>query len=279
MYTVDENLPNTLEDYLFCLFEVVSTLILVSAVTPIFAVCLLPILYGYNLQQKYFNIAYRELKRLDSVQRSPIYALFGETLDGVSTIRAFQAQQSLLLRMMTMLDSQQHAYFLTTTAQAWLGVRLELMGTGIVFAACLAAVLNHDTKSGSETFAGLAGLSISYALSVTQSLNWTVRVSSDFEAHMVSVERLEQYSTLKSEAPRETSYDESIPNVWPDRGVVEFQRVKLRYRPDLPLVLKGLDLTLPSHSKVGIVGRTGAGKTLNVSIVCDFGFRFSICHF
>jgi ATP-binding cassette subfamily C (CFTR/MRP) protein 1 len=260
MYTVDENIPNTLDTYLFCVFDVISTLVVVSAVTPMFTLCLLPILYFYRLQQKYFTVSYRELKRLDSVQRSPVYALFGETLDGASTIRAFKAEKSLLNRMATMLDNQQHAYFLKCSAQSWLGVRLEMVGTGIVFTACLAAVVEHDTMGGNEAFAGLAGLSISYALSATQTLNWTVRVGSDFEANMVSVERLEQYSSLRSEAPRETVLDEAIPKSWPEKGYIQFQGVKLRYRPELPLVLKGLDLSLPSHSKIGIVGRTGAGE-------------------
>ena len=234
-----------------------------------FTLYLLPILYLYQAEQKYFTVSYRELKRLDSVQRSPVYALFGETLDGASTIRAFKAEKSLLNRMVTMLDNQQHAYFLTVTAQSWLGVRLELLGTSIVTAACLAAVFEHNVMGGSETFAGLAGLSISYALSVTQALNWTVRVGSDFEATMVSVERLNQYSTLESEAPRETDMDKSISKTWPEKGEIVFQGVKLRYRPDLPLVLKGLDLRLRSHCKVGVVGRTGAGEYRR----CLRGFR------
>lgn len=260
MYTVDESLPDSLETYLFCLFEVLSTLVVVSVVTPSFTACILPIMYLYHIEQKYFTVSYRELRRLDSVQRSPVYALFGETLDGASTIRAFKAEDTLLNRMVTMLDSQQHAYFLTVTAQSWLGMRLELIGTCIVFAACLAAVVEHDGMGGDATFAGLAGLSISYALSATQSLNWTVRVGSEFEANMISVERLEQYSRLQSEAPSTTELDRTIAKAWPRKGDIEFQRVTLRYRPDLPLVLKGLTLHIPCHSKVGIVGRTGAGK-------------------
>ena len=110
-----------------------------------------------------------------------IYALFGETLDGVVTIRAFAAQIPLVNRMVNMLDNQQHAYFLTTTAQCWLGVRLEMIGTCIITFSCLTAVVSHDAKAGDETYAGLTGLAISYALAVTQALNWTVRMASDFE--------------------------------------------------------------------------------------------------
>jgi ATP-binding cassette, subfamily C (CFTR/MRP), member 1 len=218
-------------------------------------------MYLYRQQQLFFTTSYRELKRLDSVSRSPIYALFGETLDGVSTIRAFAAQVPLVNRMTHMLDQQQHAYFLTSTAQCWLGVRLEMIGTCIITFACLTAVASHDAKAGDETYAGLTGLAISYALAVTQALNWTVRMASDFEANMISVERIEQYGKLKTEAPHKLPTDENLDKDWPQTGKIEFKGAKLRYRPGLPLVLKGLDLSIPEFSKVGIVGRTGAGKS------------------
>ena len=114
---------------------------------------------------------------------------------------------------------------------------------------------------GNETFASLAGLSISFSLSVTQSLNWAVRMASDFEANMVAVERIEQYSKLPNEAARKCEKDTSLSPSWPSSGEIDFVEVKLRYRPGLPLVLKGLDIHIPARSKVGVVGRTGAGKS------------------
>jgi ATP-binding cassette subfamily C (CFTR/MRP) protein 1 len=139
-------------------------------------------------------------------------------------------------------------------------VRLELVGTAIIFFACLASVLGKQSRPGdNDIFAGLAGLSISYALQVTQSLNWAVRTGSDYEANMVSVERLEDYATLDQEAPQHTSADHQLDKCWPANGEVQFQNASLRYRPGLPRVLKGLNLTVPGRSKVGVVGRTGAG--------------------
>jgi len=260
IYTLDEALPDSMRSYFFTMAKCFSTVIVISAVTPIFALSLVPILFLYRFAQKYFSVTYRELKRLDSIQRSPIYALFGETLDGVSTIRAFEAEANLMKRMVNMLDNQQHAYFLTSASLCWLAVRLEVMGTVIVLFACLFVVLEHDSQSGNEAFAGLAGLAVAYALSVTQSLNWTVRVGSDFEANMVSVERLEQYVNIRSEAPSDTKFDEMIQS-WPAKGALDFQNVELRYRPGLPRVLKELNLSIPGNSKVGVVGRTGAGKS------------------
>lgn len=268
IYTLDEALPDSMRSYFFTMAKCFSTVIVISAVTPIFALSLVPILFLYRFAQKYFSVTYRELKRLDSIQRSPIYALFGETLDGVSTIRAFEAEANLMKRMVKMLDNQQHAYFLTSASLCWLAVRLEVMGTVIVLFACLFVVLEHDSQSENESFAGLAGLAVAYALSVTQSLNWTVRVGSDFEANMVSVERLEQYVNIRSEAPSDTEFDEMIES-WPAKGALDFQDVELRYRPGLPRVLKQLNLSIPGNSKVGVVGRTGAGKLIYCLIFCS----------
>ena len=221
----------------------------------------------YVNQQRYFTKTYRELKRLDSVSRSPLFALLGETLDGISTIRAYDAEPALLKKIIEMMDTQQNAYFLTTTAQCWLAIRLELVGTLIIFAACICAVLEHPYKGGDEVFVGIAGLAISFSLSVTQSLNWSVRMGSDLEAHMVSVERIKQYCRIPIEAPHVLPIDQSLVN-WPANGEIVFKSAKLRYRDNLPLVLKGLDITIPAMSKVGIVGRTGAGKsTLMVSLL------------
>ena len=179
--------------YVSCLFSAVSTLVVVTFVTPIFASVLIPIVYFYQRQQAYFSQCYRELKRIDSVKRSPIYALFGETLDGPATVRAYGAQNSLFDRMSKLIDTQQHAFYLTQAGLCWLAVRLEVIGTCIITASCLAAVCQkRNFLEGDAVFAGLAGLSISYALNVTQTLNWAVRVGSEFEADMVSVERIRE---------------------------------------------------------------------------------------
>lgn len=247
----------TLRTYLMTLFTVISTVFVISGVTPIFTLCLIPMLLYYVWEQSYFTITYRELKRLDSANRSPIYALLGESIDGVAVIRSFGAEGALTRRLISMLDVQQHAYYLTCTAQSWLAVRLELIGTLIVTFACLSAVLQHRTTGADETFAGLAGLAISYALSVTQSLNWSVRMASDMEANMVAVERVREYTLLKSEGERHCPVDDTLPGNWPVEGQIEIRGAKLRYRPGLPLVLKGLDLEIPAGSKVGVVGRTG----------------------
>ena len=194
---------------------------------------------------------------MDSVFRSPIHALLGESVDGVTTIRAYQAENTLLRRLTKLLDTQQHAYYLTCAAQSWLAVRLEMIGTLIITFACLSAIVQHWRYGADVSFAGLAGLAISYSLQVTQSLNWSARMASDMDANMVSVERIDEYSRLENEAARRTPLDDELEGKWPSQGSIVFRGAKLRYRPGLPLVLKGLDLSIPGGSKVGVVGRTG----------------------
>jgi ABC-type multidrug transport system fused ATPase/permease subunit len=141
-------------------------------------------------------------------------------------------------------------------AKSHLLVAVALMHVG------LSATLEHMRSGASDRFAGLAGLAISYALSVTQSLNWSVRMASDLEANFVAVERIKEYTELESEADRHKAIDDDAAKEWPASGEIIFDNSKLRYRPELPLVLKGLNIRIPGGSKVGVVGRTGAwGKS------------------
>mmetsp|Transcript_6110 Transcript_6110/g.15236 ORF Transcript_6110/g.15236 Transcript_6110/m.15236 type:complete len:1427 (-) Transcript_6110:1683-5963(-) len=267
MYTIDSQLMTALRSYLTTIMNVASTIVVISTVTPVFLICLVPIIMFYGSQQAFFTRTYRELKRLDSVNRSPIFALLGETVDGAPSIRAYNAGPTLRKRMEQMVDLQQNAYYLLCVAQCWLAIRLELVGTLFICLACLLAVGEHWLKGADEHFAGLAGLSITYALSVTQSLNWSVRMASDLEAAMVAVERVREYTQIQDEAPRETEKDNLVKE-WPSDGEIVFNNACLRYRPGLPLVLKSLNLVIPVRSKVGVVGRTGAGKsTLMVALM------------
>lgn len=140
-------------------------------------------------------------------------------------------------------------------ANRWLAVRLEMVGNLIILFAALFAVL------GGQSNPGLVGLSVSYALQVTQTLNWLVRMSSDIETNIVSVERIKEYGETKQEAPWELEEDKKQPQNWPMNGKVEFRDFQVRYREGLDLVLRGVSFNISGGEKVGIVGRTGAGKS------------------
>lgn len=197
----------------------------------------------------------RQLKRLESVSRSPVYSHFNETLLGVSVIRAFEEQERFIRQSDLKVDENQKAYYPSIVANRWLAVRLECVGNCIVLFASLFAVISRHSLS-----AGLVGLSVSYSLQVTTYLNWLVRMSSEMETNIVAVERLKEYSETEKEAPWQIQ-DMAPPKDWPQVGRVEFRDYGLRYREDLDLVLKHINVTIDGGEKVGIVGRTGAGKS------------------
>ncbi|RLN48167.1 hypothetical protein BBJ29_000290 [Phytophthora kernoviae] len=262
VYTVDESIPATWSMLLNTFISVLVTLATISYVTPIFMVILIPVLVGYYISQRYFIKSSRELQRLDSISRSPVFALLSETLDGLSTIRAYNAEVQFSTKNEGLLDRNQRAYFLNFAVNCWLALRLEFAGTLIAAFAALTAVLAHSSDPERGTaFAGLAGVSLTYAFSVTQSLNWSVRMLSQLQTQMVSVERIKNYTIMDTEAEL-TSVGKLPPaQEWPSAGAIEFRNVNLRYRPGLPRVLRNLSLTIRPQEKIGIVGRTGAGKS------------------
>lgn len=152
-------------------------------------------------------------------------------------------------------DFNQVCYYPSIIANRWLAVRLEMVGNLIILFAALFAVLSRDTMD-----AGTVGLSVSYALQITQTLNWLVRMTSDVETNIVAVERIKEYGETKQEAAWEVQ-NSTLPKKWPERGTVEFKNFQVRYREGLDLVLRGISFTVNGGEKVGIVGRTGAGKS------------------
>jgi len=192
---------------------------------------------------------------MESISRSPIYNHFSETIAGAPTIRAFNRVKTFTEESEKRVDQNQICYYPAIVSNRWLGIRLELIGNIFIMSASIFAVATRGTID-----AGLVGLSLSYALNVSNSLSMLVRVSSDVETNMVSVERIQEYQEVPQEAP--FSVPENDPHAgWPEYGVINFENYQTRYREGLDLVLKGLNCSIKSGEKIGIVGRTGAGKS------------------
>ncbi|CAM1502994.1 Fc.00g077700.m01.CDS01 [Cosmosporella sp. VM-42] len=258
IYRVDEVLARTFNMLFVNAARSGFTLVVISVTVPPFIALIIPLSLMYYWIQRYYLRTSRELKRLDSVSRSPIYAHFQESLGGISTIRAYRQQQRFELENEWRVDANLRAYFPSISANRWLAVRLEFIGGIVILSAAGFAVLAVAT--GTTLSPGMVGLAMSYALQITTSLNWIVRQTVEVETNIVSVERVLEYAALPSEAP-EIIPDKRPPVAWPAKGEVDFVNYSTRYREGLDLVLKNINLDIKSHEKIGVVGRTGAGKS------------------
>ncbi|GJN87677.1 hypothetical protein Rhopal_000632-T1 [Rhodotorula paludigena] len=258
VYVIDEVLARVFGGFARTLAGVFGMIFVIASSAPAFLIVLVPLLFIYKQVQTYYLATSRELKRLDATTKSPIFASFQETLGGVSTIRAYRQSARFIAENEARVDRNQEAYFPSVNCNRWLAIRLEFLGSILILSTALLAVftLVHTNNLN----AGVVGLMLSYALSTTQTLNWIVRSATEVETNIVSVERVQEYIHLPSEAPLEVPEHKPAGD-WPQRGTIRFDHVKARYRKELDLVLRDVNFEIKAGEKVGVCGRTGAGKS------------------
>ena len=250
---IDALLPSVMRNWIWMFFSVVAIFVVISISTPIFMSVGVPVIILYYFVQKFYVATSRQLKRLESTTRSPIYSHFSESISGQSTIRAYNEKNRFTVDSETKVDHNQAISYMSICANRWLGVRLEIVGSFVVLAAALFAVLARETIDEA-----IVGLSITYALQISSLMSFFVRMTTEVETNIVAVERVEEYSERPQEAAWKTV---EMKKTWPQKGIVEFINFQVRYREGLDLVLKGISFAAKSQEKIGIVGRTGAGKS------------------
>ncbi|XP_060117019.1 ATP-binding cassette sub-family C member 6 [Heteronotia binoei] len=255
MDSIDSIIPDKLKSLLGFMFHLLEIYIAVMVATPIAVVAIVPLTALYAVCQSFFVATSCQLKRLEAHSRSPVYSHIAETFQGSSSIRAYKDQQRFILQNDFNVDENQRAAFPAVVADRWLATNMELLGNGLVLSAAVLAVLSKPHLSP-----GMVGFSISCALQVTGILNWMVRSLADTENNIVSVERVRDYSETPKEAPW-TLGSSFLSENWPPEGMIEFKNYSLRCRPDLELSLKNINIKINGREKVGISGRTGAGKS------------------
>ncbi|KAJ3795163.1 ABC transporter [Lentinula aff. detonsa] len=265
--TIDNMLGDALRMLAGTMSNILGAIILISIVLPWFLIAVVVVLSVYCYAAYFYRASARELKRMiiafiDAILRSSLYSHFSESLSGLATIRAYGESDRFLLDNERRIDVENRAYWLTVTNQRWLGIRLDFLGTILTFVVALLTVGTRFTISPSQT-----GLVLSYILSIQQAFGWLVRQSAEVENDMNSVERVVYYAEeIEQEAAHELP-DKKPPSPWPSRGHVVFKDVVLKYRPELPPVLKGISVNVQGGEKIGIVGRTGAGKSSLMSAI------------
>jgi ABC-type multidrug transport system fused ATPase/permease subunit len=248
-------IPDSFKICIFCFQNILNTLIIVTYSTPFLLLFLVPIFIVYTFIQRYYVATSRQLARLDSATKSPIFSHFSETLTGVSTIRAYESQQRFVKRMHKNMDDNNIYVLIANYADRWLGLRLDLIGNIITALASLFAVFSRNSLS-----AGLVGLSISLSLSISQALNFFVSMGANFEANITALERIKEYVDIPQEADWKIEGTNLDPK-WPDKGRIRFENYGVKYRAELDYVLKDINTEIEPGEKIGIIGRTGAGKS------------------
>ncbi|TXT15664.1 hypothetical protein VHUM_00167 [Vanrija humicola] len=253
--TIDNTLSDAMRMSVGTIGNIVGAIILLAIVSPWFLIAVSVVLVLYWHCAQFYRRSSREFKRIDALLRSSLYSHFSESLSGIATIRAYGESERFCADNIHRVDTENRAYTMTVINQRWLGIRLDMLGSLLTFSVALIVVLNHKVS------AAKSGLGLSTMLSVQQAFSWLVRQLAEVENDMVGAERILHYANhLDQEAPQKIP-SATPPPTWPAEGRIEFDNVYMKYRPELPNVLKGLSLSVKANEKIGVVGRTGAGKS------------------
>ncbi|XP_064349098.1 ATP-binding cassette sub-family C member 4 isoform X1 [Camelus dromedarius] len=261
---MDDLLPLTFLDFIQTFLQVIGVVSVAVAVIPWIAIPLVPLGIIFFVLRRYFLATSRDVKRLESTTRSPVFSHLSSSLQGLWTIRAYKAEQRFQELFDAHQDLHSEAWFLFLTTSRWFAVRLDAICALFVIVVAFGSLILAKTLD-----AGRVGLALSYALTLMGMFQWCVRQSAEVENMMISVERVIEYTDLEKEAPWENQ--KRPPPSWPQEGAIVFDNVNFSYSLDGPLVLKHLTALIKSREKVGIVGRTGAGKSSLISAL----FRLS----
>lgn len=254
--SIDNEFSDQARLFIVSLTMCISTFILVICFLPWMAIPIVGLSVIFVLISSFYRASARDIKRLDSVGRSRVFALFGEALSGSSTVRAYGDAPRFLKELETQIDRMNSATFSSLANQRWLGVRLDVIGFSITLVTTMLCVTRQFHISPSSV-----GVVISSLLSIMPMMSLIVREMATTENNLNAVERVHEYAyDIKQEAPFHIT-ETAPPPAWPERGNIEFNDVSLTYRPELPPALKNFNASIAPGEKIGICGRTGASKS------------------
>ncbi|XP_057310595.1 ATP-binding cassette sub-family C member 4-like [Hydractinia symbiolongicarpus] len=266
VYFMDDELPWTFFDLAYLSLLTLAIIILNCISVPYLTVLVIPLMIIFFYARRYYMKSSRELRRLEAVSRSPLYTHISATLAGITTIRSFDIQDKVVQEFYTCQDYQTGAGFMFLSGSRWFSQRLDLLT--VLFSICsifapiiAASYIDIDT--------GLVAVSLSYILLLCGVFQWTVRQSAEVDNMMTSVERVFEYTKLEPEPDNGTN--KGLRETWPEKGSITSEGASFSYHTSLPCVLKKMDFCIRPMEKIGIVGRTGAGKSSLLSMLFCMG--------
>ncbi|XP_042599334.1 ATP-binding cassette sub-family C member 8 isoform X1 [Cyprinus carpio] len=256
--TIDQHIPVTLECLSRSTLLCVSAVGVISYVTPLFLIALLPLAVACYFIQKYFRVASRDLQQLEDSTEMPLLSHYSQTIEGLTTIRAFRHEQRFKKKLLEHTDANNISSLFLMAANRWLEVRMEYIGAFVVLIAAVASISNALC---SQLSAGLVGLGLTYALMVSNYLNWIVRNLADMEVHLGCVKRVSGLIHTQPESYDGLMTPAQVPAGWPKYGEIQIKNLSVRYDSSLKPVLRHVSAHIRPGQKVGICGRTGSGKS------------------
>ncbi|KAI5953784.1 hypothetical protein KGF57_003993 [Candida theae] len=253
--SLDNEIGEQMRLFVFPMALIIGIIVLCSCYLPYFAIAIPFLGFAFVFLANFYQGSSREIKRLEATQRSLVYNNFNESLTGMETIKSFKAEDDFMKKNDYYINRMNEAYYLSIATQRWLCVHLDIITSSVALIVCMLCITGQFNISASST-----GLLLNYVLQLVGVLSLTIRSMTQVENEMNSVERLHEYAYR---LPQEAAYTREAqpPQEWPPSGYVTFKDVTLRYRPNLPPVLRHLNVNFYPGEKVGICGRTGAGKS------------------
>ncbi|XP_024218283.1 ATP-binding cassette sub-family C member 5 isoform X2 [Halyomorpha halys] len=255
---VENKLPMTLENLIQGLLNASFSLLFICLAFPLFAVFFLVLFLIYYFKiHRTFRSGLRELKRLDNLTRSPVFTNVSTVVQGLDSIHAFGKEQGFIQRFISSFDFNSVCYYMSNVANRWIAIRVDTVSVFILFCVTMCAISMKGTLPAS-----LAGLAITYASDLSGMLQYTLCLITDTEVKLISVERINSYLNILKAKEEGGHGPKGLPKEnWPDQGTIQFCKVELKYKDDGDPVLKGISFHIKSEEKIGIIGRTGAGKS------------------
>lgn len=256
----DDLLPQTLFDFTVIFYIVIGAIVTTVTVLPFALIAIPPLLYYFISVRRVFVTSTRELKRLEGLARSPIFAMLSESQSGVATIRANDSASYFVKKFELAHDAHTRSFFSFISASRWVGFRMDSIMFMLMSVVSFLAVL-FQQQGWFSIDPSILGLSISMLLQLAGMFQWCIRQSAEVVNLMVSVERVLAFRNIQPEAALELDFDKGLDSSWPKHGEIVVENLDVRYRAGLPLALDEASFSIPAGARIGVVGRTGSGKS------------------
>ncbi|XP_060872943.1 probable multidrug resistance-associated protein lethal(2)03659 isoform X2 [Metopolophium dirhodum] len=265
---IDEMLPSVLISCIQIGLTAIGIVTIVGIVNPYLTLPTFVLVILFLKMRTFFMTTTRNIIRLEGVTRSPIYTHVNSSLQGLTTIRAFNVEQILIQEFTSHQDLHSSAWYLFITLSRAFGFWLNMACMFYISCVIFSFVLISDVTNGRYV-----GLAVTQSIVLSTMFQWVMRYSADLENQMTSVERVLEYTDVPQESALESTPDKLPPTDWPNNGQIIFKKLYLRYDLDKPFVLKNLNINIEAAEKVGIVGRTGAGKSSLIAALFRLAFN------